>query len=202
MTADPAPHLSPAYLQALVLSAALNLAMFAVEGGVGLGVGSAALLADAVDFLEDAAIYGLAVAAIGWSPRARGWAAVVQAFGMAAVGFAAVAQIVRRLMEGGAPPSAAIGVTAALALLVNVFCAWRLVRFPTGDASMRSIWLSTRNDAVLNALTIGAAGVIAFTGRAWPDLVAGALIAAINLWAAGEVMIKALAEVRSPRGRS
>jgi Co/Zn/Cd efflux system component len=47
----------------------LNLAMLFIEGSAGLLIGSAALLADAVDFLEDAAVLGLAVVAIGWSLR-------------------------------------------------------------------------------------------------------------------------------------
>lgn len=61
---DQLTHLDPGYRRALVVSAALNAAMFFVEGGVGLWIGSSALLADAVDFLEDAGIYSLAVIAL------------------------------------------------------------------------------------------------------------------------------------------
>jgi Co/Zn/Cd efflux system component len=53
-----------------------------------------------------------------------------------------------------------MAITAAAALAVNIYCASRLVRWKRGDASMRSIWLSTRNDAILNAATILAAGLV------------------------------------------
>jgi Co/Zn/Cd efflux system component len=72
-------HLDPAYRKVLVICALLNFAMLFIEGGVGLGIGSAALLADAADFLEDATVLGLSLAAIGWSARVRAPAQTVVA---------------------------------------------------------------------------------------------------------------------------
>ena len=82
-----------------------------------------------------------------------------------------------------------------MALAVNVYCAHRLARFTRGDSSMRAIWLSSRNDAILNVLTAAAAGVIYLTHSGWPDTVVGGIIAAINLWAAGEVLVTAAREI-------
>lgn len=188
-------HLDPAYRAALIASAALNAIMFFVEGGVGLTIGSAALLADAVDFLEDAGIYTLAVAALAWAPRNRAWAGLVMGLAMLGVGLVAIWQVVDRLAQGGAPASGAMALTAFTALAVNVYCASRLARWRRGDASMRSIWLSTRNDAILNATTILAAGLIAWTSSGLPDIAAGALIAAINIWASFEIMLRARREL-------
>jgi Co/Zn/Cd efflux system component len=101
---------------------------------------------------------------IRWSARARAAAGFVQGLAMAGVGVAAVAQIIGRILEGGAPSPASMGSVAALVLAVNVYRAYRLIYFRGGDASMRAIWLSTRNDATLNVLTVVAAGLIALTG--------------------------------------
>jgi Co/Zn/Cd efflux system component len=108
MSMDKKPkHLDPAYQTALMVCVMLNLALLFIEGSAGLWIGSAALLADAGDFLEDAAVLGLALVAIGWSVRARAAAGLLQGFAMAGVGIGAIAQIVRRILEGGAPsPSA------------------------------------------------------------------------------------------------
>lgn len=192
-------HLSPEYKAALVVSAALNVLMFFGEGAVGLIIGSAALIADAADFLEDAAMYALAVAAIGWSLRGRAWAGLIIAGAMAAVGAVALWQVVVYLIEGGAPSPAPMAGTAAVALAVNVYCAWRLVKFKRGDASMRGIWLSTRNDAMLNMLTIVAAGAVALFSHGWPDIAAGVVIAAVNLWAAGEIFFHGTRELKAAR---
>ncbi len=195
MTQDP-KHLNPAYRTALVTCALMNLTMLFVEGGVGLRIGSAALLADAVDFLEDAAVLGLALAALAWSAKRRAVAGLVQGIAMASVGAAAVFQIVRRLVEGGAPSPLSMEAIAVLALVVNVYCASRLIRFRTGDASMRAIWLSTRNDALLNLLTVAAAGIIALTRSGWPDIAAGAIIASVNMWGSMGVLRAATRELR------
>lgn len=192
-------HLDPGYRSALIFSAVLNAAMFFIEGGVGLAIGSAALIADAVDFLEDTGIYSLAVIALAWSARNRASAGLIMGLAMSAVGLVALWQVIDRLLHGGAPASLPMALTAAAALAVNVLCASRLARWKRGDASMRSIWLSTRNDAVLNALTLVSAGAVALTRTGWPDIAAGLIIAAINLWAAAEIISHALRERRATK---
>jgi Co/Zn/Cd efflux system component len=197
MSTDKKPkHLDPAYQTALIICAMLNLAMLFIEGSAGLWIGSAALFADAGDFLEDAAVLGLALVAIGWSARARAAAGLLQGFAMAGVGAGAIVQIVLRVREGGAPSPMLMGSVAALALTVNGYCAYRLIRFRGGDASMRAIWLSTRNDAMLNVLTVVAAVFIAITRSGWPDIIAGAIIATVNLFGAIEVISAATGEMR------
>ena len=49
----------------------LNLGYFGVEFAVALAIGSVALFADSIDFLEDASINFLIFAALGWSVARR-----------------------------------------------------------------------------------------------------------------------------------
>jgi Co/Zn/Cd efflux system component len=51
--------------------ALLNLGHFGVEAAVAATIGSVALFADSVDFLEDAAINLLILAGLGWGVAAR-----------------------------------------------------------------------------------------------------------------------------------
>jgi hypothetical protein len=52
---------------------AINAAMFLVEIGAGLAVGSASLEADALDFLGDAANYSISLFAVGGGWCVRSW---------------------------------------------------------------------------------------------------------------------------------
>src|SRR5437016_7933566 len=62
----PDPHRgNPAYRRVLWAVLAINAVMFVVEIGAGLAAGSAALQADALDFLGDAANYGISLFVVG-----------------------------------------------------------------------------------------------------------------------------------------
>lgn len=198
---DRPDYRDPAYRRVLVWSALANLLMFLFEGAVGLWIGSAALIADAADFLEDTGMYALGAIAVGWTVMNRARAGFVMGILMLGVSIAALAQVFVRLYYGGVPSSLGMAATAALALAVNVTVATKLAAFRGGDSSMRSIWLSTRNDAILNGLTIMAGVLVAIQAAAWPDIVAGLVIAGVNLWAAREVLQSALAEMRAEKAR-
>ena len=53
---DDTDILIPGFRKAVAIVAVANFAYFFVEVGVGLNIGSVALFADSVDFLEDAAV--------------------------------------------------------------------------------------------------------------------------------------------------
>src|SRR5215470_20423084 len=83
------PALSPFGLSRIVrLVALLNLGYFGVEFAVALAIGSVSLFADSIDFLEDAAVNGLILVALGWHAHRRslvgmGLAAILLAPGCA-----------------------------------------------------------------------------------------------------------------------
>src|SRR5919198_1322063 len=73
----PDPHRgNPAYRRVLWTVLAINAVMFLVEIGAGLAAGSAALQADALDFLGDAANYGISLFVVGMVLRYRAMAAL------------------------------------------------------------------------------------------------------------------------------
>src|SRR5258708_11462583 len=66
---------------------AINAAMFAVEVIAGLVAGSAALQADALDFVGDAANYAISLLVVGMALRYRALAALAKGATMAAMGY-------------------------------------------------------------------------------------------------------------------
>lgn len=74
------------------------------------------------------------------------------------------------------------------ALVVNLSCAVLLTRFRAHSGSLtRAAFLSARNDVIANVATIAAGALTAYTLSAWPDLIVGLGIVAMNSSAAREV---------------
>lgn len=176
--------------------AALNLGYFGVEFAVALAIGSVSLFADSVDFLEDAAVNLLILLALGWSLRQRA------RLGMALSGILLVPAAATlwtawdQFMAPVPPAPVALTLAGAGALAVNLACALMLARFRTQGGSLtRAAFLSARNDVLAN-IAIVAAGLVTATlwPSAWPDLIVGLGIAAMNADAAREVWTAAREE--------
>src|ERR1700749_195202 len=80
------PLLQAAYRRVLWCVLAINGAMFAVEIGAVLAAGSAALQADAIDFLGDAGNYAISLFVLGMALRYRAAAALAKGATMALFG--------------------------------------------------------------------------------------------------------------------
>lgn len=187
-------------LRRTVLVVALaNLAYFGVEFAVALAIGSVSLFADSVDFLEDASVNLLIFVALAWSARARAKVGMALALILLIPGLATVWTAWDKFLDPVAPQPLALSLTGLGALAVNLTCAFLLARYRHHRGSLtKAAFLSARNDAFANEAIIAAGAVTAFLWRsAWPDLIVGLAIAALNLDAAREVWEAAREEHRA-----
>jgi Co/Zn/Cd efflux system component len=188
-------HAAPmSYRRALIIAALLNFIMMFVEVGGALYANSIALMADAIDFLEDAVTYVLAIALIGLGHRPRAVFGAMTAFLMFVPGVWIAWKTINQLLEGLPPDPLPMGAIGLLALAVNVYCAFILLPHRKGDSAHQGVWLSTRNDAIANIAIVIAAVITAFWTSVWPDVVVGLGIAALNLHAAFLITILAWQE--------
>ena len=179
------------------LVALLNLGYFAVEFGVALAIGSVSLFADSIDFLEDASINILIAVALGWTARARAGLGMVLAGILLVPGAATLWAAWDKFNTFIAPEPLPLSLTGLGALAVNLSCALMLTRYRHRSGSLtRAAFLSARNDAVANVAIIAAGLATAYTISAWPDLIVGLGIAAMNADAAREVWEAAREEHR------
>jgi Co/Zn/Cd efflux system component len=173
----------------VLVVAALNLGYFGIEFAVALAIGSVSLFADSVDFLEDASINILIAVAMGWSARRRARLGMGLALIILAPALAGLWTAWQKLALPVPPAPWPLTLTGTGALLVNSACALILARFRTHHGSLtKAAFLSARNDVFAN-LAIIAAGVVTATlwSSAWPDLLVGLGIAAMNADAAREI---------------
>lgn len=183
------------YRRVLWLALAVNAIMFTVELAASWRADSVSLLADAADFMGDAANYGLSLCVLALAPVWRSRAAMFKGFTMGGYGIFVLGTAARSLAQGGMPEPETMGLIGLLALLANLLVAILLFAYRNGDANMRSVWLCTRNDVIGNiAVMLAALGVLQ-TNSGWPDIAVAAIMSVLALTAARSVIVQARQEL-------
>ena len=177
---------------------AINAAMFVAEFSAGAIAGSAALMADSVDMLGDALVYGLSIYALSRSERWKGGAALAKGIFILAFGLGIAIDIVTKIQSGIPPSSTLMLVFGSIALAANLTCLRLLWRFRRQDVNMASTFECSRNDVISNVGVLAAAGAVTLTASPWPDLIIGALIAVLFLRSAFQVIRASIPVVRAP----
>lgn len=177
----------------------INAVMFAVEGGAGFAAGSAALQADALDFLGDAANYAISLFVVGMMLRYRTMAAFAKGATMGVLGIWVIAVTAWNAIHGVVPEPVTMGVIGFVALGANAASFGLLWAYRGGDANMRSAWLCSRNDVFGNMAVMAAALGVFGTGTGWPDLIVASIMAVLALQGALSVFRQSLLELNGLR---
>jgi cation diffusion facilitator family transporter len=176
----------------------INAMMFLVEGVAGLTAHSTSLLADALDMLGDALVYGFSLFVLMRSPRWQAGAALAKGGFMLAFGVGVLAEAVSKVLYPVMPGVETMGVIGGLALGANLVCFILLYRLRSDNLNMRSTWLCSRNDLVANVgVLVAAAGSYVLMSR-WPDMLGGVVIASLSLGSALQVLRQSMQALRTP----
>ncbi|CAO1653875.1 MULTISPECIES: cation transporter [unclassified Parasphingorhabdus] len=186
----------PAYRRALWIVIILNIGFGLFEIVGGFIADSQALKADALDFLGDGSITLVGLFALGWTAVLRSRVALIQGIFLALLGMGVIGFALLRAIDPGVPEAGIMGALGFLALGINVVSAFVLSRFREGDANVQAVWLFSRNDAIANVAVICAAGLVAWTGKSWPDIAVAAIIALIFIHSAYQILQNALIELQ------
>ncbi len=166
----------------------LNLAYFCIEIVVALAIGSIALVADSVDFLEDMAVNGLILAGLRFTPIWRARLGMGLAGLLLVPALAGVAMLIHKITHAEPPEPLALSLTGLGAFCINLACALILARVRGHAGSLtRAAFLSARNDTIANVAIVAAGAATALWPTIWPDLAIGAGIMLLNADAAREI---------------
>lgn len=173
----------------LLLVLAINFALFVVEVVVGYFAGSMALVADSLDMLADATVYGLSLWAIGaTASRKRGvarFAGYVQ-IALALLGFA---EVIRRFVALEQMPSSVLMMTISLLALVgNASCLWLLQRTKSREAHIQASLIFSSNDVIINCGVIVAGLLVWLMANPLPDLIVGCIVFVLVSWGAWRIL--------------
>lgn len=182
---DPDPIRESRTLKAVL---AVNATMFVVEIVVAWFARSAGLLADSLDMFADAAVYGIALYAVGRSATAKVRTAHIAGWLQALLALLALAEVLRRFIVGSDPEPPLMVAMSLVALGANVACLWLVSRHRDGGAHMKASAIFSGNDVLANLGVMLAGALVAWTGSRYPDLVIGIIIAALVLLGARRIL--------------
>jgi len=160
---------------------AINAAMFLVEFIAGWLAESTGLIADSLDMLADALVYGVGLYAVGKTLRHKARAAMLSGALEFSLAIAVLADVVRRYIFGSEPEGLWMMAVAALALLANVTALLLLAAHRQGRIHMRAMWICTNNDVLVNAAVIASGALVIWLGSPVPDLMVGVLVSLLIL---------------------
>ena len=172
--------------------------MFVIEFTAGVAARSTALMADSVDMLGDALVYVLSLYVIDRGTRWRAGAAVAKGMIICAFGAWILLEAVLKVAAGTTPVSALMATFGALALAANLVCLRLLRPLRSQDVNMRSTFECSRNDVISNVGVLLAAAGVWFTGRGWPDILIGFVVAGLFLRSAASVLREPWPQLSQP----
>ena len=182
----------------LLIVLSINAVMFVIEFSGGLWAGSASLMADSVDMLGDALVYGLSIYALARSARWKAGAALAKGTFIFLFGVGVLFEIWSKLQFCVPPLSRLMLAFGVLALAANLSCLKLLWRYRSHDLNMSSTFECSRNDVIANVGVIIAALLVWATNSSWPDIAVASVIAALFLRSAVTVIRGALPALKSP----
>lgn len=176
---------------------AINAIMFFVEFSYGWLAHSSALMADSLDMLGDAAVYGFSLYALNRGMLWRARAGLSKGIIMAIFGIVVFGQLAYRWYFGIVPEANTMGLIGAIALIANTTCLVLLYKHKSDDVNMRSTWLCSRNDIIANVGVLGASILVGYYHSIWPDTIVSVAISALFLKSALEVIVEARSELKT-----
>ncbi len=158
---------------------AINAVMFGVELIAGIVSDSTALMADSLDMLADASVYGISLYAVGKSARQKAGVAFSSGILEVMLGLAAGFEVINKLLYGSEPQSLYMIAVGCLALMANTACVLLIARFRDGDVHMRASYIFSKNDVIANLGVVVSGVLVAWSDSNLPDLLIGLLIALV-----------------------
>jgi len=165
--------------------------MFVVEAVAGWLGESSGLIADSLDMLADATVYGIGLYAVGRPLMAKARAAFASGVSQIALGIGVLGDVARRFLVGSDPISALMIAVGAVALVANVTCLLLIAKHRQGGVHMRASWIFSKNDVIANLGVIFSGALVIVLGSRFPDLVIGAAIATIVIRGGFEILREA-----------
>lgn len=156
---------------------AINFFFFALEIITGFISGSMGLVADSLDMLADAIVYGLALFVVGKTVSHKRKIAKISGYFQLTLAVFGFAEVVRRFLGLSEEPDFKMMIGISLfALIGNALSLYLLQRSKSKEAHMQASMIFTSNDVIVNIGVMIAGALVYFTSSNLPDLIVGTIV--------------------------
>lgn len=163
--------------QLLWIVLGINFGFFVIESLAGFFAKSMGLIADSLDMLADAIVYGLALMAVGKAVKTKRSVAKVAGIFQILLAVIGFSEVIRRFSGvENAPDFLWMIIVSIFALIANTYCLYLLQKSKSQEAHMQASMIFTSNDIIINSGVILAGLAVLFTGSAVPDLIIGGIV--------------------------
>ena len=178
----------------LITLLAINAVMFVIEIVLGILSESTALIADSMDMLADAIVYGIGLYAVGRAAMVKIQAAHLSGIFQIILGSFVAMDVLRRTIMGSDPESSLMILVGIAALIANIICLQLISKHRDGEVHMRASWIFSKNDIIANlGIIVGGCLVYLFDSR-YPDLIIGLAISVLVIRGGIHIIKDAAAE--------
>ena len=174
----------------------INAGMFVVEFVSGLVANSSSLIADSLDMLGDAFVYGLSLFVLTKNHQIQARASVVKGVIMLILGAYVVWEVFYKITHPIVPTAELISIIGILALIANIICFVLLTRHKGENINLKSAWTCSRNDLFGNTGVIGAGLLVGYFNSMWPDIIIAIGVATLVIYFSIAVIRESLIQAR------
>lgn len=155
----------------------INFAFFILEITAGFISKSMGLVADSLDMLADALVYGLSLWAVGSTVTRKKKVAKLSGYFQLALALLGLLEVIRRFISfEEVPDFQTMIIVSVLALIANSVCLYLLQKSKSQEAHMKASMIFTSNDIIINTGVIVAGVLVLLTQSKYPDLIIGAIV--------------------------
>jgi len=135
------------------------------------------LVADSLDMLADALVYGLSLLAVGGTIARKKNIAMVSGYFQMTLAILGFVEVVRRVLGFDVPPDfQTMIIVSVFALIANSFCLYLLQKSKSDEAHMKASMIFTSNDVIINSGVILAGILVNVLDSNKPDLIVGTIV--------------------------
>lgn len=157
---------------------AINFAFFIIEITTGFISKSMGLVADSLDMLADAFVYGISLLAVGGSLTRKKRIAKLAGYFQITLAVLGFIEVLRRFFGAeNLPDFGTMIVVSIFALIANSICLYLLQKSKSKEeAHMKASMIFTSNDVIINSGVIVAGLLVRWLHSNKPDLIIGTIV--------------------------